>query len=67
MNVVKNVPQIASSYRGSGGFGREAGVRDWMPGGRVTPHICCYLPDLVTPTFKTPSLFDGFLLELHLS
>ncbi len=29
------IHQIASRYRGSGGFGREAGVRDWMPGGRV--------------------------------
>ena len=29
--------------------------------------ICCYLPDLVTPTFKTPSVFDGFLLELNFS
>ena len=36
-------------------------------GGRVTPHFCCYLHDLVTLTFKTLSLFDVFLLELHLS
>jgi hypothetical protein len=36
-------------------------------GRRVRGHICCYLHDLVTPTFKTPSLFDDFLLELHLS
>ena len=36
--------------------------------GRPSPgNICCYLPDLVTPTFKTPSLFDSFSLELHLS
>ena len=25
-------PQIAFSYRGSGGFDREAGVGTWMPG-----------------------------------
>ena len=64
------IPQIASSYRGSGGFGRGAVLvtERRANGGRPsTGNICCYLPDLVTPTFKTPSLFDSFSLELHLS
>jgi len=29
--------------------------------------ICYYLLELVTPTFKTRSVYDCFLLELHLS
>jgi hypothetical protein len=41
-------------------------VFDLMPAASAGD-ICCYLPDLVTPTFKTPSLFYGFLLELHIS
>ena len=66
--MIPDFPKQLSSYRGSGGFDREAGGRTWMPGGRVRARFAAiYLTWLVTPTFKTPSLFDGFLLELHLS
>ena len=37
------IPQIASSYRGSGGFGREAGGRTWMLGGGQAPSEGPYL------------------------
>jgi hypothetical protein len=47
-------------------FGRGAGVR-LDASGECGPYLLLFIPDLVTPTFKTPSLFDGFLLELHIS
>ena len=47
------------------------GPHCWAAAGRCRAAECgpnlFYLLDLVTPTFKTPSMFDGFLLELHLS
>ena len=54
-NVHILFPQIGFSYKGLGGLGRGAGGGRPLPCGQLSASICCYLHDLVTPTFKNAS------------